>query len=131
MSESGGEFDEARDIPTLTMKAAACGCELIVADARTLLLDLDDDVSLDAFHKNLDVLRNHAPFTLTINDQWTSKGGNTHIVVGIDRDTPIAERCLLQAILGSDRTREALTMARYRTYGDDIIALFKPIKEDA
>lgn len=63
-------------------------------------------------------------------EAWPSKSGNTHAVLSFEETLPIHERIALQAILGSDPTRELLNLARVRAdLGDhDACLLLMPRK---
>lgn len=55
----------------------------------------------------------------------TSKGGNKHVYLRLDRNISPLTRLVLQAVLGSDPVKEALTLLRIRAGGTGAVALFE------
>lgn len=55
----------------------------------------------------------------------TSKSGNKHVYVRFDRPLLLLERLVIQAVLGSDPVKEALTLLRVLAESTGAIALFE------
>lgn len=108
-------------------KASENGFEVIKADDKTLCLDLDSQEDIDYFYKLLpDFIWGYKT------DSWSSKSGKgLHVVITLYQATPLHERQLMQAFLGSDRKREYHTFKRFREGGGQSIVLFKPKKNEA
>lgn len=65
-------------------------------------------------------------------EAWPSKNNNTHVVITIQDEMVIHERITLQAILGSDPTKELLNLARVKaTIGDHEACLLLMPKKSA
>lgn len=111
------------DIPTL---AAKLRCELVIGDAKTILLDLDTDEAKQTYHANLPVFKQQ--YVVESVERWPSKGGHgEHVVLHLTEpidDTPT--RLLLQASLGSDPKRELLSLYRVKHNHPTPSVLFKP-----
>ena len=59
--------------------------------------------------------------------RWQSKDGGRHVKIRIEPGIDSAvERCLLQAVLGSDLLRELLSLMRYWDGNPEPSMLFKP-----
>lgn len=76
-----------------------------------LFLDIDSNADADWLAQMLEVLHgNCVPFE--VEKTTTSKSGNMHVYIKMDRKLTPVERVALQACLGSDRHRELLSMLR-------------------
>lgn len=104
-------------------KAFEMGLDVHAAAPNEVLLDWDDpERDAVVYDKNLDVLNrllgddgldfDIAPKFLSEVKRTTSKSGGVHVYLRCIRDLSELERGLLQAVLGSDRTREALGFIR-------------------
>jgi len=103
------------------------------ADDFTLQLDIDSDEAYDQALMNIELLmslgREHAVMDLLVGESMMvrrSKGGNRHVTLGLRQALSVYERLALQAILGSDPSRELLSMAGIRAGKDQPIVLFRP-----
>lgn len=76
-----------------------------------LLIDIDSPEAEAVFNKNLPKFQMHVCEALSV-DRRTSRHGNIHIYVRLDRNLDNTERILFQAFLGSDQTRELLSYIR-------------------
>jgi hypothetical protein len=90
-------------------RAKAKKCIVVAPKPNELFIDIDREEDLEQFHKNVswfgDFITSH-----TITKSPSGKPGHYHIVVTLNRAVRDAfERIGLQAILGSDRLREALS----------------------
>lgn len=106
-------------------EAVKNGFEVVYAEPNTLLIDLDDEASIQKFNNNLSILRDM--FGSTVVRLWNSKSGNKHAVVTLlGAQLTDIERVALQTAMGSDCKRELLAIKRIRD-GEKIISiLFKP-----
>jgi len=115
-------------------EAISLGLEVVYADDHTLQLDIDSEADYLIFKDNLARLRDMGALHLRgdgYNDaveEWRSKSGNRHIQIHLDEhyDLPVSERIQMQAILGSDRVREACNMRRVIEGIEKPIRLFRP-----
>ena len=100
------------------------GCVVVAPGPRELFLDIDDAQSLAVFDRNVERLREVLPMTWSKRPSPSGADGRYHIVVTLERDlVGVQERILLQALLGSDLTREVLSYQR-AVRGDDVPTLF-------
>jgi hypothetical protein len=96
-------------------QAAEKGCVIVEPGARELFLDIDCEEDLDLFRRNvLRVQEDAAVLRYEVRSSPSGRGGRYHVVVTLGRDVDPVERVLLQALLGSDRVREALSWIRAR-----------------
>lgn len=95
---------------------------IVVPTARELFIDIDSEEDYKIFSKQFYLL---TQFGLVYKDYrlTTSKSGNKHVVVTLLNPITPTERILLQAVLGSDRTRELLSYIRIRK-GDPTPTIF-------
>ena len=110
----------------VTTKAASLGCEVMESDDLTLLLDLDTAQAVEDF-------TNRVPFAKALGflgeDSYQllkSRSGNTHAVVKLVKPLDVARRIALQAILGSDWRRDALSLASLDSAKKYAVVLFRP-----
>jgi hypothetical protein len=109
-----------------TKEQEEAGFEVIFGDPKHLLLDLDTDRDLNSYdNRSDDLLRMFGHFEI---ERYTSKSGRGwHVIVRLDEPIPnVLERIALQAALGSDPKREALSILRVRNGIAEPIRLFKP-----
>lgn len=111
----------------------ANNCELIESTDTTLLCDLDDTESTDAFEARLDLLEELDLFgsggSVDRVEKWRSRSGTGwHVLVTLSAPLSAERRVFLQALLGSDPKREALSLARIEggMAAQDSILLFRP-----
>ncbi len=93
------------------VEADELGLNVVYPEDDQLLLDIDSDEDAAWLEKMLDVLRENG-VELRVEKTTTSKSGNHHVYIRIDRDLTPIERVALQACLGSDRKRELLSTLR-------------------
>ena len=111
-------------------EAKAKGLEVRVADDYTLQLDLDNEVAANQFHAYEGRLRAH--FNVVEIHETTSRNGNRHAYVKMEKPLSVPERIALQAALGSDPTREFLSLKRWLNNDPNPVLLFeKPGNEMA
>lgn len=115
------------DIPiesSLAMsEAALMDYDVAIADDRTLQLDLDTQEAFDQFSRYTGRLNAH--FGIESVRETTSRRGNRHIYVTLKTSLPVPERIALQACLGSDPTREFLSLKRWLNNDANPILLFE------
>lgn len=126
------------------------GCEVIVASASQIQLDIDqpwpawasfdsnsDEAGMSVLNilaatagdRVRDVLARLLEFVVILKwEAWASSSNNTHIMLTCSREFTPCERVALQSILGSDPMREMLNLRRVWCGAEDPIALFKPKK---
>lgn len=93
------------------------------ADDMTLQLDCDDEMAVQQFDRYEPRLRAH--FDIKNVTRTVSRHGKTHIYVALNTPLPIPERIALQACLGSDPTREMLSLRRWLDHDSNPILLFE------
>jgi len=93
-------------------KAEKMGCRVEWASDYTLQLDIDSDADFSAFEQQLAMLTDLKLIALTEGySVRRSRSGNRHINIELDDPLDIRDRILFQALLGSDRNREMLSLA--------------------
>lgn len=115
---------------TIASHQAAAHCEIISGSRTVLLLDLDDLSSYMTFVSNFPLVASY--YLVKSVEEWRSKSNNIHIRITLDTELPNdMMRVLLQALLGSDLKREAITMARIHNCDLLPCLLFKPVTAPA
>lgn len=95
--------------------ARSKGCVVIEPNPNELFIDIDNEDALRTLRRTMKIVRQIEP-----NVKWTSrpspsgKAGRYHVVVDMKREVSAIERIALQAILGSDLVREALSWKRLK-----------------
>ncbi len=110
-------------------KATAAGFEIVPSNDSTLLLDLDDKLAETRYASMLPIVQQHLPIIET--GRWSSKSGGLHVKLNVGEALPASDRLLLQACLGSDGTREFLSLLRVRNGNQHPSLLFKPTPASA
>lgn len=89
------------------------GLDVVLPGPQEVLLDIDNDASRAWMNAMLNLLGRNG-VSARVTKTTVSPGGNTHAYVTLDRTTPLTdiERLCLQACMGSDRTRELLSLLR-------------------
>lgn len=113
----------ARDI------AEKANCDLDIADDYHLQFDFDSDADFqfythraNLFNQFMEALDDCAIKSET----RRSKSGNRHVILTLKKPLSAQYRILIQACMGSDRTREALSFIRLLGGIDTPVLLFKP-----
>jgi hypothetical protein len=108
--------------------AEAKGFRVYIGNDRRLLLDLDTPASLRQYERVLPILQDM--YELVEVSRWPSKSGHgTHVVLECNEPLTVLERYGMQAMLGSDGVREALSVRRW-LHGLSIHSLlFRPKKK--
>lgn len=109
-SKLGSEFiapNSARAID----EAARLGLDVVFPAADELQIDIDNEVDYDVFRRHIGILEQHYCTELEPKETSSRSGGECkHITVKLPHKVSNTERILLQAVLGSDRTREVLSL---------------------
>lgn len=111
------------------MEAAALGAEsrgytVYRGDPRTLLLDLDDKRAQDQYARILPIM--FELYGAREAERWETSPGKIHVVVKLDGPHRAHVRCGMQAILGSDQVKEALSLRRLKNGILEPSLLFRP-----
>lgn len=125
IKQSNNEAEYLEDKHEEAVEAAKEWADIIEADDFHLQLDLDDKTSLDHYERQ-DLAK--LGISGVEEDRWRSKSGNWHVLISLDKRTPLDQRFGLQAILGSDPKREAVSLVRYLNGDSQPQVLFKPKK---
>jgi hypothetical protein len=94
-------------------RAEKKGCVVVFPEPNQLFIDIDDLESLQAFERVFSIVQEYLPCAYVKTPSPSGNHDRWHIVVTLER--PVRddiERIALQAILGSDRKREAHDMRR-------------------
>lgn len=125
--ETEGDYSSQTNEEKLAL-AKEFNCDLIEGDDHTLLLDLDDAFSLKHYKQMLPLVRLWLKTEEPV--KWTSRNGNTHVMIKVKSSLSVPQRSALQAILGSDRKREAVHMKEFIETGQAQMVLFRPKIKD-
>jgi hypothetical protein len=88
------------------------GLTAVVPGDHDLFLDIDDRADFKVMDATIAVLR-HNNFGITEYKKTRSKSGNWHVYLKTELPLDPLMRIALQACLGSDRTREVLSVLRH------------------
>jgi hypothetical protein len=114
----------ARSYAKACETAKAAGLEVVVAKPNELFIDIDDDASYGRFFLAWPIVEEmFKGATHTSTPSPSGKKGHLHIRVKLPTAVAEMEAVALQAALGSDPKREALTVQRLRE-GQDKARLF-------
>ena len=102
--------------------AAERGQTILEPADNELFIDLDTEDAYEDFLAAYEILNDQEPMIWVA---YTSKSGppHRHVRVRLERSVTPQERIMLQAILGSDRKREALSYLRMKV-GNEHATLF-------
>lgn len=111
--------------------AAARGLVVVKPGPRDLFIDIDDEASLTTFYANLSAVERGlgAKVEMIQRPSPSGKPGRLHLTVRVPRDVTPLERIALQAILGSDRMREALSWIRLQNQQEHPTLFFERPEE--
>jgi hypothetical protein len=108
-------------------QAQDANCDIDIAHDLVLQLDLDSREALDRYDAMRPVLVSNCLLSPTaVEDLRRSRSGNFHVTLTLSKPLPVEERIMLQALLGSDLKREALSLARTRAGNQFPVLLFRP-----
>lgn len=112
------------DIEEVVRQGKINGYIVYRSNSRLLLVDLDTEAARIQYERVLPILaKTHGAKE---DDRWISRGGNAHRVVRLTQPIGIFHRLGLQAMLGSDGVREALSLKRARAGVSEPSVLFRP-----
>jgi hypothetical protein len=94
--------------------AALKGLIVVTPKNNELFIDIDSDTDLAEFDRNYGIIDELFGIDEAVQTPSRNKKQGKHIVVTLAQPITPLERVLLQAILGSDRKREALSLWRIR-----------------
>lgn len=120
---------DANDQRSAEEAAEEVGCTVEYADAETIQLDIDSQSDFDLLPERLDRLVQAMPEMSVAYRTYLvrpSKSGNWHVTFKLAVPVTIEKRILIQALLGSDLTREALNLTRHLYGAENPIRLFRP-----
>lgn len=93
--------------------AAENGVTVRIPEANQLFLDIDDEYGRDTFEKNRDIIDTvYGIENITSTPSRSGKRGRCHMVVNLKTNINPITRIAIQAVLGSDRRREAHSLRR-------------------
>lgn len=104
------------------------GCVVVRPKPNELFVDIDNQEGLNAFHFTLEIFNRESTAPITFSSTPSSSGEPFHFHMVVTWPTPIVDpfqRLGLQAILGSDRIREALGWLRAARGDDDSSVFFE------
>ncbi len=106
-------------------------CDVKVATDRQLFIDIDSKEALETFRKNACLVRKLFNSNLWVDLKVTvtsSKSGadHFHIVIDLPGPVPLLARIALQAALGSDLTREGISVIRAMRNEENVVVFFEP-----
>lgn len=107
--------------------ARSMGLDAYFPAENELFIDIDSEGQLQHLYKNLDVVQKTLDGADIIRKTPSPSGkpGHYHVVIRCGKPASLVERMLLQAVLGSDLTREVLSWCRFRQGNTSPIALFE------
>lgn len=95
------------------VEAELNGWKVVLPKPNELLIDIDSNAQLDIFWKNYPrIIRYIGVIDNIIKPSKSGEEGCKHITLVLEREVTPTERILLQAVLGSDLTREILSFCR-------------------
>lgn len=104
------------------------GFDVVRADDRTLLLDIDTPEALTQYERVLPVIAEH--YGVSTVEHWKSKSGRDHFRLTLALPQEPLMRYAMQSALGSDGVREALILCQYRNGCEEPSILFRPKVEE-
>jgi hypothetical protein len=123
--ESGTPTAEAKE-----RKAEFLGLKMVKSNDKLLLCDLDSDAHMEVFNRSYAIITESeknkllAGFICT-----TSIRGRKHAYVKLRKPLGLVERIGLQAVLGSDAKREALSVLEWLKGYEEPTVLFETPEE--
>ena len=113
------------DYEAASEEAKAAGFDVLIANDYLLLLDLDNQNARNTLAKSIELV--DRMFGVIEVKEWVSKSGGEHSHASVALRDPLKQeaRIALQAALGSDPTREILSLIRLRNGVVEPSRLFK------
>ena len=124
MSEDVKARCEETNIEAVQRWAVDNQLDVVFPQADELFLDIDNVASGLVYEENKDIVdQSHGILGVIVSDSRSGQG-KKHYVVKLKRPVTTIERIALQAILGSDRRREANSLRRHILDGELTPTLF-------
>ena len=109
--------------------AAENNLDVVLPDNNQLLLDIDNDYDRGVFEQNRDIIDTfYGILSTSEGPSRSGKSGKRHIIVTLRTPVSPLERIALQAILGSDRRREAHSIRRLAQSDPNVTLFFEKRK---
>lgn len=121
--QSGYDRDEKA-----TEQAAKKGCRVVYPKANELFVDLDSKEAVARFYTNIARILEYKPLTYEVRPSPSGREGHAHAYVWLEDDVDDFERIALQALLGSDLTREVLSWQRLMRYEEHPTLFFEKVE---
>jgi hypothetical protein len=112
-------------------KAELLGLKMVKSAPDLLLLDLDSDAHVVDFNVSLGIMGEAPTKLIKSYLLTTSKNGRKHAYVKLTRSFALLERIGFQAVLGSDRKRETLSVLELLKEYEEPTVLFETPEEHA
>jgi hypothetical protein len=111
MSKTGGSEFIAPNSERAIHEASLLGLDVVFPAADELQIDIDNSADYEVFLEHVSILERHYGTQLEHKETHSRSGGECkHITVKLYHNISNTERILLQAVLGSDRKREILSL---------------------
>jgi hypothetical protein len=124
MSRTNGSDFIAPNSQRAIDEAARLGLDVVFPADNELQIDIDSDADYSVFCEHLGILDRHYGAPSDVVEKPSRSGGERrHITVTLHHKVTNTERIMLQALLGSDRKREILSLLQERD-GDAHPTLF-------
>lgn len=124
--DASSDDGKIRDNKQCAEWANKLGCDVVMAADNQLFIDIDTEEQFEIYKKQIRLLRRHFYKILSVT-VCPSKTGlpHRHITVTLDRKYPEMTRIALQAALGSDPTRELISIKRSLGGQDNVVVFFE------
>lgn len=96
----------------LARTAKALDCEVVVAGDGELFIDIDTEYQFETFKKNIALFSSWFKHRGWVESESKQGLPHRHIIVTLKDHMPLLNRIALQACLGSDPTRELISMKK-------------------
>jgi hypothetical protein len=127
----GSEPQESGRMHVAHEQAAKRGCRVVLPEKNELFVDIDGYMDHLCFEANIKRFQKIEPCTYEMRPSPSGKQYRFHVVVTLKRNvTSDTERVLLQTLLGSDRTREMISLQRIVTGQSHPTLFFEKKDED-
>lgn len=114
------------------VEAEKRGCVVVEPEANELFVDIDDEASLAVFYKQIEIFSRGRPRPIPYRMTPSPSGEPHHFHIVVTWPEDVGDeyhRLGLQAILGSDRTREALCWLRHENGDSPVTVFFEKAEE--
>jgi hypothetical protein len=108
--------------------ASSIGCSIKYAADNQLVIDLDIEAAYAIFEYQIKLFRKHfyyIRYTVTPSKQGLP---HRHVVVELGQSYPLVTRIAMQSVLGSDPTRELLSVRRALDEEENVVIFFEKEK---